>query len=348
MQSRSRIAAALFSGALLVAIAPGPAQAATNTYVALGDSYSSGTGTRTYINDGTSCQRSVYAYPSLIAVSKGYSLNFRACSGATVDDVLNLQLGAVVTGTAYVSITVGGNDAGFAAVLTECALPAWASNCNAAIDRARSIINNQLPSRLLTLYVAVRAKSSRVVAAGYPLIFNGEDCNLFTWFSPTEEARLNATATLLNGKIKSAAAAAGVAYVDPTTAFDNHAVCDSPEWINGLSSPTSESFHPNRAGHSAGYAPLVGSALSGSTLPVAPLSTEQAAVSSKRLAVQQRAYAAQDRTIRPKVFKIPNLQSREIKAAAARAGVNLDSRASIDATDAKYAARQAKSFREGR
>ncbi len=38
-----------------------------SSYVALGDSYSSGTGTRTYISDGTSCQRSVYAYPSLDA-----------------------------------------------------------------------------------------------------------------------------------------------------------------------------------------------------------------------------------------------------------------------------------------
>ena len=59
-----------------------PAQAA-GSYVALGDSYSSGTGTRSYINDGTSCQRSAAAYPSLLSVSKGLTLNFRACSGAT-------------------------------------------------------------------------------------------------------------------------------------------------------------------------------------------------------------------------------------------------------------------------
>jgi hypothetical protein len=44
-----------------------PAQAAAPSYVALGDSYSSGTGTRSYIADGTSCQRSTYAYPSLLA-----------------------------------------------------------------------------------------------------------------------------------------------------------------------------------------------------------------------------------------------------------------------------------------
>ena len=90
-----------------------PAVAAGTTYVALGDSYSSGTGTRSYISDGTSCQRSVYAYPSLDAAALGLTLSFRACSGATVADVTNTQLSALSSATAYVTISVGGNDAGF-------------------------------------------------------------------------------------------------------------------------------------------------------------------------------------------------------------------------------------------
>jgi len=53
--------------------------AATGGYVALGDSYSSGTGTRDYLADGTSCQRSARAYPSLTASARGLDLNFRAC-----------------------------------------------------------------------------------------------------------------------------------------------------------------------------------------------------------------------------------------------------------------------------
>ena len=72
-----------------------PASAAAPSYVALGDSYSSGTGTRSYISDGTSCQRSTYAYPSLIAAARGYALNFRACSGAKIADVTNTQLSAL-------------------------------------------------------------------------------------------------------------------------------------------------------------------------------------------------------------------------------------------------------------
>ena len=72
-------AAALATVATLLA-PTSPASAATPSYVALGDSYSSGVGTRSYLSDGTSCQRSTYAYPSLIAAARGYALNFRACS----------------------------------------------------------------------------------------------------------------------------------------------------------------------------------------------------------------------------------------------------------------------------
>jgi hypothetical protein len=28
-------------------------------------------------------------------------------------------------------------------------------------------------------------------------------------------------------------------------------VCDNVEWLNGLSNPTTESYHPNRDGHVA-------------------------------------------------------------------------------------------------
>lgn len=323
-------------------VAAGPASAAPGTWVALGDSYSSGTGTGSYLADGTSCQRSVYAYAPLIASSKGLPLNLRACSGATTADVTNVQLGALGTDTGFVTITAGGNDTGFADVLTECAKPAWAGNCNAAIDRGLNVANTVLPGRLSALYGAIRSRApqARVVVAGYPRIFNGQDCNALTWFSPTEEARLNASADLLNSKLAAAARAAGFAYSSPVAAFVGHAVCDRPEWLNGLSYPVSESYHPNRAGHSAGYTPLVSTALTGSPLTVTAAVRQRAAASAERLAARQRAYAAADRTITPKVFRAPDLDSPELRAAAARAGVDVTSRASVDAGDRLYQARQ--------
>ena len=236
-----------------------PASAAAPSYVALGDSYSSGVGTRSYISDGTSCQRSTYAFPSLVAQQKGYTLSFKACSGARIPDVTNTQLSALSSATGYVTISVGGNDAGFSSVLTECAQPWWSSDCDGAIDTAQGYINNTLPGKLATLYSSIRSKApnAKVVVVGYPRIFNGEDCNAGTFFSPSEETRLNQTADLLNSKLSAAASARGFSFANPTTRFVGHAVCDDTEWINGLSNPVSESYHPNRTGQASGYTPLV-------------------------------------------------------------------------------------------
>jgi lysophospholipase L1-like esterase len=313
-----------------------PADAAGTAYVALGDSYSSGTGTRTYLADGTSCQRSVYAYPSLDAAALGLSLTFRACSGATVADVTNTQLSALTSSTSYVTISVGGNDAGFADVVTECALPGWMSNCNKAIDGAQAYINGTLPGRLSTLYGSIRAKApnAQVIVVGYPRLFMGEDCNAGTWFSPTEQSRLNGTADLLNSKLSAAAAARGFKFANPTSRFIGHAVCDSPEWINGLSYPVSESYHPNRAGHADGYAPLTKPFFGVTTQVRSAAAVEaKARASSDRLTADARRYAALDRSITPKEVVAPDLTTARAKAAAARAGVDLTSRASIDRAD---------------
>jgi lysophospholipase L1-like esterase len=235
-------AAATFAG---VVLGSGPAQAAASDYVALGDSYASGVGTRSYLPDSGSCQRSTYAYPYIDAGRIGANLKFQACSGARVADVSNNQLGPLSSGIELVTVQVGGNDAGFSSVITECA-------------NAQNIINNTLPGRLNALYSTIRSRASaaRVTVVGYPRLFNGEDCNAGTFFSSAEMTRLNATADLLNSKIAARASAAGFAFVNPTSAFIGHAVCGDPEWINGLSNPVSESYHPNRTGQTA-YANLV-------------------------------------------------------------------------------------------
>lgn len=253
----------LVTALVAFAVPAAPAQAAAAPYVALGDSYSSGVGTRSYYDTG--CKRSNAAFPRLVANARGYALNFQACSGATVSTVTNNQLGVLNTGTEYVTLSVGGNDAGFADVLTECAMPGWASNCSGAVTTARNYINNTLPGRLSTLYSSIKTKAPNavVVIVGYPRIFMGEDCNAGTWFSPSEQTSLNGTADLLNSKLAAAASARGFKFANPTTRFTGHAVCDSTEWINGLSNPIAESYHPNTLGHSSGYTPLVSPLLVG-------------------------------------------------------------------------------------
>jgi lysophospholipase L1-like esterase len=247
--------AGLVAGAL-------PAAAAGATYTALGDSYSSGVGTRTYISDGTNCQRSTYAYPELVAASLGATLSFAACGGAKVVDVLNGQLGSLNASTTYVTVSVGGNDAGFSDVITQCALP-WPWTCTDQIASAESFITNTLPVELDKLYSAIRtrAPSAKVLVVGYPRLFNVSDCQSLARISPAEQSALNGGADLLDTTMQGRATAHGFRFVDPRPAFAGHAICDSTEWINGLSNPVGESYHPNRTGQSAGYTPLVKAAL---------------------------------------------------------------------------------------
>jgi len=232
--------------------------AAAERYVALGDSYSSGTGTRTYFDSG--CQKSVYAYPYLLSQQRANTqLVFSACSGAKTADVINNQVSSLTSGTGIVTITIGGNDAGFSSVITECAKPEWASVCDTRVAEAQNFIRNTLPGRLNNVYSQIKSRSpnARVIVLGYPRLFMGIDCNGGTWFDSDDMTMLNQTADLLNSVTSGRAIAYGLTFKNPTSAFTGHAICSSSEWLNGLSNPVGESYHPNRTGHSSGYLPLV-------------------------------------------------------------------------------------------
>jgi lysophospholipase L1-like esterase len=251
--------AAAFVAVMLAILSAAPAIAGER-YVALGDSYSSGTGTRTYFDSG--CQRSTYAYPSLVDVQRANTdLVFAACAGAKTGDVLASQVSSLTSGTRWVTITIGGNDAGFSSVITECAQPGWLSNCTGAIDGAQSYIRNTLPGKLDQVYNSIKSRSptATVIVLTYPRLFMGVDCNAGTFFSSSEMTRLNETADLLRDTTRARVTAAGAnfRFKDAIPPFVGHAVCSSTEWLNGLSNPIGESYHPNRTGHSSGYAPLV-------------------------------------------------------------------------------------------
>ncbi|WP_344312389.1 SGNH/GDSL hydrolase family protein [Fodinicola feengrottensis] len=258
-----RLARVMTVGGLAIACVmtgSGAAHAAGAAYTALGDSYSSGVGTRSYTYDNTSCKRSNYAYPVLDAQRLGLTLTFAACSGARVPDVLN-QLGSLSASTADVTVTVGGNDAGFSSVITQCAKP-WPYTCGGDIDKAQTYIRNTLPGVLDGLYTKIHtlAPNAKVVVVGYPRLFNGQQCNAGARISPDEMSRLNDTSDLLAATTSGRASAHGFGYVDPRSAFTGHEICDSAEWLNGLSDPITESYHPNRDGQ-VGYANLVQTAL---------------------------------------------------------------------------------------
>jgi lysophospholipase L1-like esterase len=250
---------------VLAVFAVGATSAWATKYVALGDSYSSGTGTRTYYD--STCQRSIYAYPYLLHnAHPTWTFVQAACAGAKTGDILNTQSTSLTSDTNWVSYTIGGNDAGFSSVITECAQPGWLSDCDGAINTAQAYITNTLPGRLDLVNNKIKSLSpnATVIVLDYPHLFNGEDCNAGTWFSPSEETRLNQTADMLKSKLSAAATRAGSNFLfrDVIPPFIGHAVCDggggsSTEWINGLSNPTGESYHPKVSGHQYGYYPVL-------------------------------------------------------------------------------------------
>src|SRR5690606_10858605 len=103
-------------------------------YVAMGDSYSSGTGAGDY--QDLLCTRSDNAYPAQWADAHApESFAFVACGGATIPDVLANQLSALDENTTLVSLSIGGNDAGFARLMLTCRL-STEEGCRDAVDEA--------------------------------------------------------------------------------------------------------------------------------------------------------------------------------------------------------------------
>jgi lysophospholipase L1-like esterase len=248
MGKRTRIGGLL--AFVLGMLLPAATAAALPQYAALGDSYSSGVGARVFYKESGECDRSPDAYGPKIAAAKGYALSFEACSGATTTEVNSKQLGPLSSSTSLVTITIGGNDAGFSNVIINCAL--YYFTCGSAISEANEFIKKKLPGLLETTYKDIRAKATtaKVVVLGYPKLFTkeGATCNV-NFLTSGNEKKMNESAELLDGVIRGRAEAAKFTFVNPTNAFEAHEVCSSSEWLNGQSNPLSESYHPNVSGY---------------------------------------------------------------------------------------------------
>jgi lysophospholipase L1-like esterase len=242
--------------ALVFANLAAAAPTTVDQYVALGDSFSSGVGTGSYTLSA-SCRRGVYAYPWLVAQQRpNTSLTFVACSGATTNDLMASQIQSVTAETDIVTMTIGGNDIGFADLILRCTL----ADCSAALDNTRSTLGSFLTPRLDTVYTAVdaRSPSASVVVLGYPRLFMSVGCFGTFGISSTERTKANQLADALDQLIGSRATSFGFTYRSAITPFTGHAVCSLSPWLNGLNIfNTTESYHPNRNGNSLGYAPLV-------------------------------------------------------------------------------------------
>jgi hypothetical protein len=258
----------------------------TPGFVALGDSYSSGEGNPPYL-DGThtsgtdTCHRSSVAYPELVASHLGYSsaaFGFHACSGAVIQDFSGQsqeppQIQWLNSATKLVTLTIGGNNANFAGVITDCIAD---STCEVAselaIDQAMANMANNTASNPLSLTqlyirIAAHAPNAKVLVLGYPRFFPkippllcatgvpGQNFNILqmAWIN----LKIRQFDNVIQNAVKQAAATgANVGYVDVYNAFDKHELCTaSPDMNAAIVSLDPQvvagSFHPNQSGQTA-------------------------------------------------------------------------------------------------
>jgi len=236
---------------------PAVASAATADYVALGDSYSSGLGTRSYYPSSGTCKRGPQAYPPLYSTA----VLFVACAGASTSEV-RAQADAVQSSTNLVTATVGGNDVGFSSVVTTCTVSSEA-RCISAVDGAIRTAQDELPARLdgLLARIEERGPSAQIVVLGYPHLFE-ESTICLGLPSLVKRKKLNAGSDALNAVIKQQVEAAGATFVDVRGAFSGHGICSRSPWINAVTLPASESYHPNATGQANGYLPALRAAVS--------------------------------------------------------------------------------------
>lgn len=292
-----------------------------SVYVALGDSYSAGEGTAPYL-EGTddsrapgaryydSCHRSKLAYSRLVAADLALSPQFLACSGAKsgnigwLDEngsiqgnpqfprsslVPTTQLKALTTIAAdndvsLVTISVGGNDLGFANILGDCANPRgscvnappgdWTGRDGAGPpNNARFPYSDYAPRaidwtrpRIRRVFDSLQrlVPNARILVVGYPRLFpvdqHEQDCQLLKrlWTPgddrhPGEQDFLNDQDAIFNTMISQEAAAAGLEFVAIADAFSHHEPCGSrddwlrgPIWPGGDNSQTRFSRAPGR------------------------------------------------------------------------------------------------------
>lgn len=243
---RTLTAAAATAACTVLSLFTAPtAHAATQEYVALGDSYASGTGAGDYSN--VLCTRSRNAYPQLWAnANRPGTFKFVACGGARIPEVTS-QLTALTSDTSLVSVSVGGNDSGFASTITSCLTST--ARCESALASAEQFVLNQLPARLDGLYAGIRSRAPRaeVVVLGYPYLYK---VGGFCLVMPAQRrAMLYEGADTLNNVIKARAARAGFSFVDARQGFAGHEMCTSDPWVDVLD------IHPTAEGHRKGYLP---------------------------------------------------------------------------------------------
>jgi lysophospholipase L1-like esterase len=225
---------------------------------ALGDSYSSGVGTPDPDPSVPACYRTPHAWPNLLGAALHWQVENLACSGAQTKNVTapfggqgaqTDLLAALSPRPKVVTITIGGNDVGFGAVLGTC----FVSDCRTAVVASDVAILTVLPGRLAATYRAVEAAApgARLVVVGYPQLFpaHRSDVSGCPWLTSGERRALDHAGDLLNAVIAVEAWLAGAVYVDVSRTLEGHELCTTDPWLVPL--PAFGAAHPTVEGQQA-------------------------------------------------------------------------------------------------
>jgi lysophospholipase L1-like esterase len=254
------------------------------SYVALGDSYTAGLGIPEQTGATAGCGQSTSSYPYLVARSLRLDLTDMSCSSATIADMTAAQptgdgtnpaqLGALSSGTALVTVSIGGNDIGLIDIVTKCTeldlvpalIPGGGSSTltpcedfytSGGTDQIRQRIRSVTGHLADTLtQIRERAPHARVYVVGYPdlLPAGGGGCGGALGITAGDIAFLNREEVRLNGALEQVARAAGDGYVDTYTPSQGHDACSAPasRWLEPLLTTSAAApLHPNAAGERA-------------------------------------------------------------------------------------------------
>jgi len=182
------------------------------------------------------------------------------------------QLASADPRSDLVTVTVGGNDVGFADVVATCVIDV--DPCSRLDGRVEAALSG-LRATLEAAYrqIKARAPSARVLVLGYPQVIADpatvdlDSCPAAGTVVPgrritADDAKwLRDKGARLADVISRAAKAAGVTYVDVAGPFAGHEACGPDPWLSGvvIVEPKA-SFHPTAAGQ-AQLARLVTKAL---------------------------------------------------------------------------------------
>ncbi|GAA1173997.1 lysophospholipase L1-like esterase [Kitasatospora gansuensis] len=259
---------AALTGAAVTAASPAAAQTSYARYVALGDSYASAAGVPDQID--TACARSSRNYPSLVNAALAPAARADVtCGGATTAHMTTTQSGsggpqfdALNADTDLVTLTIGGNDIGFADIIVRCATlglfsangaPCKSSYTKSGVDQLSAKID-ATASKIAATLDGIRQRSPRatVLVTGYPAILpdNGTNCFSTVSIAKGDAPWLRDTEKHLNAVIAAQAAGHGARYVDTYTPSIGHDACKptGTRWLEPLFASGAAAFHPNAAG----------------------------------------------------------------------------------------------------